>query len=284
MDENRHPATGPAGLHAPVAHPAPAFVHGGHEASLPVSQLPLAGYPIVSTSAERLGAMLKSRLAGSRKTVLAFANTNFVLKCQTLQTWIASEEVILVNDGIGLDIAALIKHGHRYQANLNGTDFVPYFLKNQPVRRRLFLFGGKPGVAEKAGVAIARDTGQRIVGCLNGYTQLSPEAITQIINQSGAEIVLVALGNPIQEEWMRRNMKGLNASLFIGVGALFDFLSGKARRAPNWVRRIRCEWFYRLCQEPRRLIRRYTVDIGSFLYLCLSSPGESAKSDTLVAG
>jgi beta-1,4-glucosyltransferase len=270
MDENRHPIQ---------VYPV---TRGGQDA--PIGRLPLAGYPIVSTSAEQLGSMLKLRLAATRKTVLAFANTNFVLKCQTLKSWIASDEVILVNDGIGLDIAALIMHGHRYQANLNGTDFVPYFLKNQPVRRRIFLFGGKPGVAEKAGVAIARDTGQRIVGCLNGYTGLSPEAITQIINQSGAEIVLVALGNPIQEEWMRSNMKGLNAGLFIGVGALFDFLSGRARRAPKWVQHIHCEWFFRLCQEPRRLVRRYTVDIASFLLLCMRPSRSLTKSNTLVAG
>lgn len=51
-------------------------------------------------------------------------------------------------------------------------------------------------------------------------------------------------------------------------GALFDFLSGKALRAPRWVQRLRMEWFFRLLQEPRRLARRYSIDIVRFLFLC----------------
>lgn len=60
----------------------------------------------------------------------------------------------------------------------------------------------------------------------------------------------------------------LNTTPFIGVGALFDFMSGSVRRAPQWVQRIRCEWLFRLLQEPRSLTRRYTVNAFHFLVLC----------------
>jgi beta-1,4-glucosyltransferase len=231
--------------------------------------LPLAGYPILSISAVDLGRRLGQRLAEEKKTALLFANTNFILQCQSMLAWLHSAEVILVNDGVGLDIVAGLTHGRRYQANLNGTDFLPRLFKEQVVCRKVFLYGGKPGVAEKAGLVIEAEFGQQVVGCLDGYTSLSSPAACDLINSTGAEIVLVALGNPLQEAWIRRNMKALDASLLIGVGAWFDFLSGSVQRAPRWVREIRCEWLYRLGHEPRRLMRRYTLDIGRFLLLCL---------------
>lgn len=231
--------------------------------------LPLAGYPVISARSVSVRHVLAERLAGAKKTALLFANTNFVMKCRNLLPWLQDADVFLLNDGVGLDIAALLKHGRRYKANLNGTDFVPAFLKKLPTRHRLFLFGGQPGIAKKAALVIERDIGQQVVGCMDGYTPLAADALCRQINESGAEIVLVALGNPLQEAWIRAHMHALDAPLLIGVGALFDFLSGETRRAPAWVQAIRCEWIFRLSLEPRRLLRRYTVDIAAFLYLCL---------------
>lgn len=232
-------------------------------------RLPLAGYPIISTTASTLSSLLQERLAATKKTVLLFANTNFALKCQAMRPWLNSDEVIIVNDGIGLDIAALLTHGSRYTENLNGTDFNPFLLKKLNASRKVFLLGGKPEVAQKAGAVIDREFGPQIVGCLDGYTKMSATALSQAINQSGAEIVLVAMGNPIQEEWIYKNRGSLNATLFIGVGALFDFLSGGVQRAPQWVQRLHCEWLFRLYKEPRRLMRRYTLDVISFMILCV---------------
>lgn len=231
--------------------------------------LPLAGYPILSISVVELSRRLGQRLAVERKTVLLFANTNFILQCQPMLAWLHGADVILVNDGVGLDIAASMTFGRTYEANLNGTDFLPGLLKEQIVRRKVFMYGGKPGVAEKAGQVIEGEFGQEVVGCMDGYTVLSPSATCDLINRTGAEIVLVAMGNPLQEAWIKRNMKALDASLLIGVGAWFDFLSGSFQRAPHWVRDMHCEWLFRLSHEPRRLLRRYTLDIGSFLLLCV---------------
>jgi beta-1,4-glucosyltransferase len=232
--------------------------------------LPLAGYPIISINAKSLSAMLQDRLTASKKTVLLFANTNFVLKCSAMRSWLSSEDVVIANDGIGLDIAALIVHGRRYRENLNGTDFSPYFLKSCAGRRKVFLLGGKPGVAEEARLVIEREFGHQVTGCLDGYSKMTPAAMRDEINRSGAEIILVAMGNPLQEELIRANMNLLDAKLFIGVGALLDFLSGNAQRAPRWIQQIHCEWLYRLCREPKRLMRRYTLDVVSFLFVCLN--------------
>ena len=234
--------------------------------------LPLAGYPVLSFFYDELCAVLQSRLRTSRKTVLVFANTNFVLQCRPLRAWLNQEEVIIVNDGIGMDIASLMRHGRRYRHNLNGTDFIPHLLQTMPRPQRIFLLGGKPGVAERAAQVIARHSPHTIAGTCDGYSTLPPEQLCARINASQADIVLVAMGNPIQEEWIRQHMGQLHARLFVSVGALFDFLSGSVRRAPLWMQKLRLEWLFRLWQEPRRMAKRYTVDIARFLWLCVSYP------------
>ncbi len=240
--------------------------------------LALAGYRVFSTTSNDLCDVLQARIRVGRQTVLVFANTNFVLQCQPMRHWLNSDDVIIANDGIGMDIASLIQHGRRYRDNLNGTDFLPLLLKTLPATYKIFLLGGKPGVAERAGAAIELQTGQRVVGCANGYNTCDPSELCARINATGADIVLVAMGNPIQEKWIREHMGGLDARLLVSVGALFDFLSGGSRRAPKWVQRIRFEWLYRLGLEPRRMVRRYTIDIARFLWICMRHPSRSGHT------
>lgn len=85
------------------------------------------------------------------------------------------------------------------------------------------------------------------------------------INDSGADIVLVALGVPMQELWLHANAHRIDAPLTLAVGALFDFLAGTVVRAPKAVRRARLEWVWRLAQEPRRMAKRYLAGNASFL-------------------
>jgi alpha-1,3-mannosyltransferase len=82
---------------------------------------------------------------------------------------------------------------------------------------------------------------------------------------SRANLVLVALGNPLQELWIARHGEASGATLLIGVGALFDFTVDRVHRAPPWLRRARCEWMYRLASEPRRLAGRYLLGNALFL-------------------
>jgi beta-1,4-glucosyltransferase len=102
--------------------------------------------------------------------------------------------------------------------------------------------------------------------------------LVALINRSQAEVVLVALGNPMQEEWILVNRQALDAKVVVGVGALFDFWGGYKPRAPQLVQRLRLEWLYRLCLEPRRLLRRYTLDILMFLLLCRKYGSRSQKN------
>jgi exopolysaccharide biosynthesis WecB/TagA/CpsF family protein len=170
-------------------------------------------------------------------------------------------DFVLLNDGIGLDLVSLIKYGERFGFNLNGTDFTPFYLKATRHKYRIYLLGGRPGIAERAAVALKRIAPQHdYVGEHHGYFAEAENAeIVADINARRADLVLVALGNPQQEIWIADNIDKTAARLAIGVGALFDFLADAIPRAPLWMRRGKLEWLYRLSLEPKRLWKRYMV-------------------------
>jgi beta-1,4-glucosyltransferase len=134
---------------------------------------------------------------------------------------------------------------------------------------KIFLIGGKPEAVVGAAHYAREVLHQQVVGTCDGYGEMRDTInLVEVINRSGAELVMVALGNPIQEEWILSNLGTLEANVIMGVGALFDFWSGDKPRAPGFMRRLRLEWLFRLCIEPRRLMARYTVDFLHFLFLC----------------
>ena len=94
------------------------------------------------------------------------------------------------------------------------------------------------------------------------------EIVTRI-NRSGAEVVWVGLSTPKQERWIAAVRDRLNARVILSVGAAFDFHAGRARQAPGWMQTTGLEWLFRLCQEPRRLWRRYAYNNPMFLWLAL---------------
>ncbi|NTV93680.1 MAG: WecB/TagA/CpsF family glycosyltransferase, partial [Chlorobiaceae bacterium] len=92
------------------------------------------------------------------------------------------------------------------------------------------------------------------------------DAVIGKINSSGAAILLVAFGAPLQEIWIAEHRQKLLPRVLMGVGGLFDFYSGTIRRAPRWMREIGFEWVYRIFQEPARMWRRYVIGNPLFLY------------------
>jgi len=81
------------------------------------------------------------------------------------------------------------------------------------------------------------------------------------------DLVFVALGSPKQEIWCAEVADALSPAVLVGVGATFDFITGKQTRAPAWVSSMGMEWFYRLSKEPRRLWRRYLVRDPKFFLI-----------------
>ncbi|WP_052417077.1 WecB/TagA/CpsF family glycosyltransferase [Cellvibrio mixtus] len=230
--------------------------------------LPLGGFQLLKTTGEDLLEELRSRFHNGQQTALFFANTNFIVQCQALRDEMTTDTLI-INDGVGIDIATWLIHRTRFPENLNGTDFTPELLRQLGSTAKVYLLGGKPGIAERAAQNL-RAQNIHVAGVSDGYAQARDKnQLRQTINDSGANVLLVAMGNPLQERWILEERNQLNATLLLGVGALLDFLAGDKPRAPDLVRKLRLEWFYRLCLEPGRLIRRYTIDIFRFLSLCL---------------
>ncbi|HEY0060507.1 MAG TPA: WecB/TagA/CpsF family glycosyltransferase [Telluria sp.] len=237
--------------------------------AVPDNITPIAGFPVTRIDADGLARRLLGTLDSGAKVALFFANTNLIVQCRALLPRMHQEGVLVVNDGVGLDIAARLLGAPRFPANLNGTDFTPFLLRQAPRPLRLFLVGGMPEVLDKAAAFATNTLGQEVVGRCDGYGGMRGAVdLVGAINAVAPDVVLVALGNPIQETWILNHRAALNAGIVMGVGALFDFWAGDKPRAPNLVRKLRLEWFYRLCLEPKRLARRYTVDIIRFLAHC----------------
>lgn len=178
----------------------------------------------------------------------------------------ALDKALVLNDGIGVDIASRLIYRTAFPDNLNGTDFVPLLLSKQEKPIKLFLVGSAPGVAARA----ARLFEQRypqicVTDTQHGFFDPQEEAaLAQRIVAADPDLVLVGMGNPRQEIWAAQWMPVLQRPILC-VGALFDFTSGVVRRAPPWVRRLRLEWGYRLMQEPSRLAERYLLGNGRFM-------------------
>ena len=147
-----------------------------------------------------------------------------------------------------------------------GSDLI-YGLCERAAERghRVFLLGGAPGVAEQAaGKLCRRYPGLQIVGVeVPPFRKLTAEEHHHLIGRIRAarpDLLLVALGQPKGEIWLAENFRALGVPVCVQVGATFDFVAGRVRRAPKWMQKIGLEWFHRILSEPRRLVPRYFRD------------------------
>ncbi len=171
-------------------------------------------------------------------------------------------------DGTGVRWAARLQ-GIHLADNLNGTDFVPELFRTTAGRGySYFLLGGEQRTATVAAdYAEAAFPGWRLLGCHHGY--LTDDSITAAvlaeINALRPDVLLIGMGNPLQEQWIHRHSDQLQTALCLGVGGLFDFWAGNVRRAPRWLRTLGHEWLWRLYQQPRLKARRYLIGNPLFL-------------------
>ena len=177
-----------------------------------------------------------------------------------------SRSAVVLNDGIGIGIAARMR-GVRFPENLNGSDFTLRIISLASAHGwRVFLYGSHPGVAEAARTRlIAIEPRLQVAGVCDGYTN-RPERVLELIRNCGADLVVVALGQPAQEIWLAQNLNASGCHLGVGVGAFLDFTSGRIKRAPTWMSRAGIEWVFRLTLEPTRLWRRYVIGSPLFLW------------------
>ncbi|MBS0641354.1 MAG: WecB/TagA/CpsF family glycosyltransferase [Proteobacteria bacterium] len=234
-----------------------------------VPLVPLFDLPVVNTDANGIVAWLSHRVATGKQTRVAFLNAhcaNVAARNPAYREALVSADAILP-DGSGVALAMRM-HGQRLVANLNGTDLIPLLCRQFAASgTSVYLLGGKPGVAEAAAASLVRSApGLIIAGSHDGFFAPNEEqGVIDRINASGADVVLVAMGVPVQDEWLHRVAPRLQATLTFGVGGLFDFLSGRIPRAPRPLRLAGLEWTWRLYQEPARMWRRYILGNPEFV-------------------
>lgn len=132
-----------------------------------------------------------------------------------------------------------------------------------------YFLGGRPGVPEEAARQLkGRYPGLKVVGFHDNEFDkeggAENEKIIAEINRLKPDILIVAFGQPVQEKWVLENWEKLDAHVFTTAGAAFEYVAGRIAVTPPWMIRLNLEWFFRLCQEPRRLWKRYCIEIPYF--------------------
>ena len=184
---------------------------------------------------------------------------------------------LVTPDGAGI-LWATKRLGAPVRAKVSGVDLAARCCAlSREKGWRIFFFGAAPGVAEESAARMqARHPGAQIVGFRDGFFQ--PEDEPQIVAQIQAarpDILLVALGIPKQEKFIRRHKEALGVPVCIGVGGTLDVFSGTARRAPKWMQNVGLEWAYRVASNPKKISK--VALLPRFVLMTLRAP-RPAKS------
>ena len=186
-------------------------------------------------------------------------NPEIVLECRKnrkLSAAVRAADMVLP-DGVGVIYASRIL-GTPIKNRLPGIDFASALMaRMSECGKKVFLLGARSGVAELAAERLTeRYPGLEICGVNDGYfAQEDNELVLEKINALSPDLILVCLGAPRQEIWMKNNAELLNAGLMIGLGGAMDVYAGVVERAPRKWRKLGLEWLYRLIKEPRRIKR-----------------------------
>jgi alpha-1,3-mannosyltransferase len=219
------------------------------------------------TNAEAVLETFDSHVAAHEPLTIAFANAHTVNVADHDDDMAhALASAMVVNDGVGMDLASRALFGCAFPENLNGTDLTPALLTATRHNLRIFLLGAEPGIVERAARSLnERFPRHQIVGTHHGFFEASEEqAVVQEIRSAHPDLILVGMGHPRQEIWAARHSEQFHA-VTMCVGAFIDRAAGKTRRPPDWVLRLRAEWVYRLLHEPRRLAARYLIGNIAFM-------------------
>lgn len=183
-------------------------------------------------------------------------------------------EWVVCDSKILYQLSKLAKHPLP-EAIPGSSFFTAYYLhhKDDP-DCKIFLLGAAEGIAKKAMERINEKVGRRIVVGAHspsfGFEKHEDECeeLVCIVNDSGANVLLVGVGAPKQEKWIMKYRDRMpNVKLFMALGATIDFEAGTLKRAPRLWQKVGMEWLYRMLKQPRRLFRRYILDDMPFFYL-----------------
>ncbi len=225
------------------------------------ARIDLLGVPVDCVDMRQAVDFLAGHVATGTGCATVFAvNPEKVMKARTdsgLRALLASA-TLLIPDGIGVVLAARWLGLGRF-GRVPGSELMPNLCARAAAEGHgVFLFGARPEVNDEAAAELVRRfPGLKIAGRQHGYVEEKDmPALIRRINDSGAQLLFVALGSPRQEAWMHRYAPELGVKVAQGVGGTFDVIAGRVNRAPPLFLRLNLEWFYRLMREPRRVWRQ----------------------------
>lgn len=221
----------------------------------------------------------KELLESLHKGVLITPNVDHLVKLQKDREFYdvyQKAEWVVCDSKILYALSKLMKNPLS-EAIPGSSFFTAYYMyhKDDP-NCRIFLLGAAEGIAEKARKNINDKVGREIVVGAHSPSygfeknEAECEELIRIVNESGANVVLVGVGAPKQEKWIMKYRDRMpDVDVFMALGATIDFEAGTLARAPKAWQKCGMEWLYRVIKEPKRLFRRYFVDDMKFFYYFL---------------
>lgn len=207
---------------------------------------------------------------------ITFVNVHTAVMAHDNKEYLKAQQEAVVSFADGFPIALYERnHGYSEASRVAGPDFMEAVFKKSVKRKyRHYFYGSTWEVLD----ALQTQLEKMYPGIVISGTY-APVHITEIssskiekdidrINATFPDFVWIGLGAPKQEFWMKE-AKGKVQGLMLGVGAGFDFHARRVKRAPGWMQLIGMEWFYRMIQEPRRLVQRYVKTNWKFIKLCI---------------
>lgn len=231
----------------------------------------LLGLPIHDVGVDKIYAFVEETISKRQKAIVLHSNVHGVnLACKHPWLYDFYQKAHLVfcdGDGVRLGLKIL---GYSPPPKITYNEWLwqlAAFCERKEYR--LFLLGGRPGIAQEAARRLKeRSPRLNIVGLYDGFFRKRGEnddTIIARINAASPDILLVCLGMPLQERWLADNWSLLDVHVFLTGGAAVDYVSGRLGKAPSWMVRSHLEWLYRFWQEPGRLFGRYMIGNPVFL-------------------
>jgi N-acetylglucosaminyldiphosphoundecaprenol N-acetyl-beta-D-mannosaminyltransferase len=229
------------------------------------------GLPLVPDTFEQTLDRIDRLIAAGRPAFFITANLNYAMLADADDRLkrVNDQAAFLVADGMPLVWWSRLG-SRRLPERVAGSDLIYAMCERAAAKgHRVYLLGAAPGVAEQAKAALlSRYPGLQVVGVeCPPFRELSAEEDREQVERIRAarpDILFVALSQPKGEFWIADHVHRLGVPVAVQVGATLDFVAGRVRRSPVWMRKTGLEWFFRMAQEPRRLARRY-LDNALFL-------------------
>lgn len=219
-------------------------------------------------SAQSFYEILSDNLKNNKKTFVVTANPETFMiseKNEDVRKMLLDKETVMVPDGIGV-LKAGKKIGYNIEERITGIDIANELLKfGNEQKKSIYLFGSKQEVIDSMKIVIKEQyPNLKLVGTSNGYVTDKDKVFDEIVKLE-PDIVLVALGIPLQEMLIYKHLNRFKKGIFVGIGGSFDVMSGMKKRAPKIFIKLNLEWLYRIMKESKRFKRFYNSNVKFIL-------------------